>query len=338
MKTRRARKFLVSALASMTVGLCCPAAAQAQTVLSTFFNFGGVYWERGSYDGGAHWFGWGALPTWDGCMGTNVQFDGPISVVADQDHSLGMVAKTTAGFIVHAWYDGGSHQWTNWCTIIFQGAFRAGGAWINGRFYTWLPGSSPVISSWGPLRWDMWLVARRDDGALTFLHGYTPNQFTLFNWETLGTGLFSGTPAVTSWGPGRIDVFVRAADNGLVHKWFDRGRWSSGWEDMGAYVITNPTVSSQQPGQLDVFVGGGDRALWQQTFANGTWSGWFSRGGVLQDGTSPAATSAGPGNVEVFWYGTDGRPRQHSFNWGSWVTRIVTEASARDGFAIHWVP
>jgi hypothetical protein len=58
----------------------------------------------------------------------------------------------------------------------------------------------------------------------------------------------------------------------------------------------------------------------------------------MQPGTSPTATSAGPGNVEVFLYGTDGRPRQHSYNNGTFVARIVTDAWARDGFAVHWVP
>ncbi len=46
-----------------------------------------------------------------------------------------------------------------------------------------------------------------------------------YGWENLLGDLTSG-PAVCSWGPGRIDVFVRGGDdNALWHKWWDGATW-----------------------------------------------------------------------------------------------------------------
>ena len=36
-----------------------------------------------------------------------------------------------------------------------------------------------------------------------------------------------GTVAVTSWGPGRFDIFVRGNDKQLWHRWFDAGAWQN---------------------------------------------------------------------------------------------------------------
>jgi len=50
-------------------------------------------------------------------------------------------------------------------------------------------------------------------------------------------------PAVVSWEPDRIDIFVRGADNALWHKCWDHGRWSD-WESLGGVLTSAPTVSS----------------------------------------------------------------------------------------------
>src|SRR5262249_51837024 len=44
-------------------------------------------------------------------------------------------------------------------------------------------------------------------------------SLTFTGWESLG-GVSSGAPATTTWGPGRLDVFVRGTDNRLWHKWY----------------------------------------------------------------------------------------------------------------------
>jgi hypothetical protein len=337
MQKWRAAKASVLGIVVALMGLGGASTAQAQQVLSTFFN-GSYYWERGSYDRGNNWFGWDQLPHSEGCIfNWNLAFTGPIAAATDRPHSLMLAAMDTYGFIDVAGYDAGSHMWGTWCTLLTGATLYEGGMGVGSRSYTWVEGSTPVLSSWGPGRFDMWIVAQRDDGAMALLHGWTDGGPFLFNWEELGTGLFSGNPAVVSWAPGRIDVFIRAANNGLAHKWFD-GHWS-GWEDTGALVTASPTVASEGPGQLDLFVVGGDQALWQRTF-NGGWSDWVRVGGVLQPGTSPAAASSGPGKVDVFLYDLNGIPQEFSFDngvftnhpggiAGNWATHVA---------AIYWVP
>jgi hypothetical protein len=52
-----------------------------------------------------------------------------------------------------------------------------------------------------------------------------------FDWETLGAELAS-LPSVSSWGPGRMDVFARGRDDTLLHRCYDNNRWSE-WASIG---------------------------------------------------------------------------------------------------------
>ncbi len=116
------------------------------------------------------------------------------------------------------------------------------------------------------------------------------------SWESLG-GILTSAPAAVSWGPNRIDVFVRGTDNALWHIWWDGNRWSS-WESLGGMLTSSPGVSSWQPNRLDVFVRGTDNALWHIWWDGNRWSSWESLGGSLTSG--PAAVSWGPNRIDVF--------------------------------------
>src|SRR5262245_13368926 len=70
---------------------------------------------------------------------------------------------------------------------------------------------------------------------------------------------FVSDPAAVSWGPGRIDVFVRGSDNALWHKWFEN-QWS-GWESLGGSITSAPDVASWGAGRLDVFARGSDNSM-----------------------------------------------------------------------------
>jgi hypothetical protein len=76
-------------------------------------------------------------------------------------------------------------------------------------------------------------------------------------WHSFGGVLKSGPNAV-SWGPGRIDVFVRAGDNALWHLTYGEGSWWD-WESLGGELTSDPDVCSMGPNHLDVFVRGTDR-------------------------------------------------------------------------------
>jgi peptidoglycan hydrolase-like amidase len=132
-------------------------------------------------------------------------------------------------------------------------------------------------------------------------------------WYPLG-GVLSSEPDASSWGEGRLDVFVQGTDNGLWHRWHD-GAWSD-WEPLGGLLTAGPGSVSWAPGRIDVFVRGGDNQLWH-LFYDGAWSGWEELGGVLSSGADSAAW--GPERLDVFVRGTDGRL------WHKWYDRAWSE-------------
>jgi hypothetical protein len=60
-------------------------------------------------------------------------------------------------------------------------------------------------------------------------------------WERLG-GVFTSPPAVTAWGPNRLDIFGLGTDHAMYHKAWNGNAWQpSGlnWERLGG-VFTAP--------------------------------------------------------------------------------------------------
>ena len=80
-------------------------------------------------------------------------------------------------------------------------------------------------------------------------------------WESLGGGLTSA-PAASSWSRGRLDTFVRGADNALWHKSYETG-WS-GWKSLGGSLTSAPAAVSWGPNRIDVFGRGTDNAMWHK--------------------------------------------------------------------------
>jgi hypothetical protein len=80
-----------------------------------------------------------------------------------------------------------------------------------------------------------------------------------------------GTPASITWGLGRLDMFVRGADNSLWHTWYTN-RWS-GWASLGAPpggAASEPAAVAWSAGRIDVFVAGADGQLWHKSYASPT--------------------------------------------------------------------
>jgi hypothetical protein len=78
-------------------------------------------------------------------------------------------------------------------------------------------------------------------------------------WEALG-GASLGAPASATWGPGRLDVFVRGTDSQLWHKWY-QGGWS-GWEPLGGILTSAPAATAWASGRIDLVVAGVGAAAW----------------------------------------------------------------------------
>jgi hypothetical protein len=104
-----------------------------------------------------------------------------------------------------------------------------GGAWGPGSMTAaWesigtVAGASPITAvSWGSGRFDLFAW----DSNTEVLHkyfegGWGPSSMTAL-WEALGTVTGGGPVTAVSWGSGRLDLFARASNNEVLHKYFAR--------------------------------------------------------------------------------------------------------------------
>jgi hypothetical protein len=76
-------------------------------------------------------------------------------------------------------------------------------------------------------------------------------------WQDLG-GTLTSAPAVASWGPNRLDVFVRGQDDGLWHKSWNGTKWSDWDQPITGKFQGAPAAVSWGPDRIDVFVRGMD--------------------------------------------------------------------------------
>ncbi|HEX8632012.1 MAG TPA: trypsin-like serine protease [Catenuloplanes sp.] len=156
------------------------------------------------------------------------------------------------------------------------------------------------------------------------------------DWQDLG-GWITSAPAVASFEPGRMDVFVRAgSNNSLFHRFFANGSWSV-WSDLGGELTSAPAVASWGPGRLDIVARGWVRSggmtagmlpnqLVHKTWsANGGWSSWnhLDTGGPgLNLGLTSAPTIAawGVNRLDVFYRDADNQLCRKSWS-GRWESR-----------------
>src|SRR5262249_12417689 len=136
------------------------------------------------------------------------------------------------------------------------------------------------------------------------------------------------SPAVASWGPGRMDLFVLAySEQGfglwMLHTWADNYSWVGRWEALTHGGMVDVGVASWGPGRLDVFTRDGYNTMQQLGFDNGAWQWsrgewqWSENLGGPPNGgltSSPAAVGWSGHRINVFTRGTDGQL------WGTWAT------------------
>jgi hypothetical protein len=123
-------------------------------------------------------------------------------------------------------------------------------------------------------------------------------------------------PAVSSWGPDRVDLFVRGLDYALWHISVDNGILGQ-WESLGGYLTSAPAAVSWSYGRIDVFARNADSALSHIWFDDGYWSGWESLGGWLASG--PGVSSWAPGRLDVFAAGVYGDLQHLYFDYYGWA-------------------
>jgi hypothetical protein len=148
-----------------------------------------------------------------------------------------------------------------------------------------------------------------------------PPPPTAWPSESLGGGI-NADPDIASWGPGRLDVFVRgAADNALWHRAWTGSSWGA-WEDLGGSLASGPSAVSWGSGRLDVVARGTDNSVLHWSWDASTDSQWHLDnlgGGINAD---PDISSWGPGRLDVFVRGASDNALWHKAwtgsSWGAW--------------------
>ena len=106
-----------------------------------------------------------------------------------------------------------------------------------------------------------------------------------------------GKPAIASWAPDRIDVFVRTADARLVHNWVHGDR--SGAVNLGGEIASDPVAVAYGVDLLSVFAR--SRGL---SLLHWVWDAKQSRMVGPEDWGRPDTTGAlvpDPGSVGPGW-------------------------------------
>ena len=144
----------------------------------------------------------------------------------------------------------------------------------------------------------------------------------------------SSGPAISSWGQGRLDIFVRGADDALWHRSSVARPGVAG--RAGRQARSDPAAVSWGGNHIDVFIRSSTGSLQQLTYHEGTWDKWKDLGGTLT--SAPAVASWGPGRLDVFVRTTANALHHRTFEtgWSDWKNLNTTISS--DPAAVSWGP
>jgi hypothetical protein len=238
-----------------------------------------------------------------------------------------------SGLIFHRWSDDDGNTWTPSWTLVPSSTLPS-----NVFFY-----GRPSVVSDSPGR--LTIVTRNTSNSLYYKTESNGVWSPATTWNNVPgtlpsfpskvsitnvTYTFYSDPTVSSWGPGRLDLFVYAYVNSnldttkyLLHTWADNSVWSGQWEVVAsnpAYGWGSPSAVSWGPGRIDLFARGTNNEL-EHMWYDGSWHPWESKGGAVF--STPGVTSGGVGSLQILVGNSGGGLSFIQFNngaWSSWVT------------------
>ena len=219
-------------------------------------------------------------------------------------------------------------------------------AWNGSQWSAWQDRggylhSAPAAVSWGLNRIDCFVRGKDGSGKYVLYHKWLDGS-TWSGWDgspgrPAGAAAEDATadvevasaPAVASWAPGRLDVFIKGSDNALWQRTRVGSTWSK-WKNLGVFLHSGPAAVSVAPNRIDCFVRGRSGVpfiLYQKTFDGQTWSGWIGHGNppLVEPASAPAVSSWGANRLDVFMRGTDNALWRRAWDgdgpgngWGAW--------------------
>ena len=138
-------------------------------------------------------------------------------------------------------------------------------------------------------------------------------------YENLGGIAAPGSgPGVASWGPGRLDVFIRGVDGSLMHRAYDDA-WGE-WESLGGMLTSDPTAVSWGPNRIDVFARGENNHLIHVAWTGAAWTSWETLDYTLY--SAPAVCSPDLNMLGLAWRTTGSAIEFLGFRNGTWFPWI----------------
>lgn len=180
----------------------------------------------------------------------------------------------------------------------------------------------------------------RADGAVdVFVRGSdeqiyqrTRRGSTWSDWTSLGGLATSAPAAVERRGTGYIELFARASDNTLMHRYHRPGvGWSPSWLDMGGRIAAAPAVVSRIDGWADLFVRWSDNRLFLRFFDRARWSDWIVHDNQVNTLSAPSVTVPAEYRMEIFYRGLEKALWQRSFDGQSFGPVVKVDDQPLEG-------
>lgn len=229
--------------------------------------------------------GWNQIPAISGNSGGQapgfpVLFSGPPKAFSKSPSTIDLFAVGEDGEL-----------WTipfaspgGWFTPIGLGTMDASAGLVS---HAWgVPHHTPPsITSWGSSQLDILTTAETDVAHLGS-NGSGPNNGWYNGYDSvtgaLGSNSPSGTPAIVSWGPNRLDAFMIDRSNKLTHAYWDGSWHPAPLNPMATDAVGDPVVISRNSGQIDLFYRTYSGSL-THFFRNGRT--WLSQTGLVPNGS-----------------------------------------------------
>ena len=290
-------------------------------------------------------WGW----TWEDLSSPRTGIIGSPAAVSREPGNLVIFIRDRGGSLYTRWIDQGGNGWSAWdpvpMTVSDNRSIRLG--------------SDPAAISWNVGRIDLFALGRPATlparGANLLNHSFTDSG-PWGNWESFAAPegfSFSSAPAVSSWGPGRLDVFIICngpGSNGhLFYKRYSQG-WSDsntpgfdsrGWRDMGSpssgFTSDKPQAVFTTPPFIELFGRGQDgqvyhRLFYPHDFRSESWVSLGSPPGGIVGAPALIAQFGNPAveiivrnNTNTLWSNSRTRPAASPPpNWSSWRPKDST--------------
>lgn len=214
--------------------------------------------------------------------GSQAPVDWPLAVCSSAPNRIDLFARSPDGALLHTWHAG--EGWSGF-ESLGRAILEVAGAQQP------LPLSgTPAVCACGPAGMGVFVLGPLGDLLLTWWDGSQWSGFTSLGAPEVSHDLYpaltvttplAGPPAACSWGPDRLDVFVRGPGGDLLHKGWDGEGWSafeSLWMPLTRDAERLPflgavTACTWGEDRLDVFARALDGHLY-----HARWDGGWDRG------------------------------------------------------------